>query len=217
MSHRYWPLFDLRVRTPRLELRYPDDQMLVELAGLAAGGIHDRQRMPFSVPWTRQRPGDLEVKFLQHWWGRRAALSPDNWSIGLAVLEDGCLVGVQDLFARQFRVRRCVETGSWLGQQHQGRGIGTEMRSAVLHLGFEGLRAVRADTSAFEDNSESQGVSVKLGYQPNGTGVCTREGMAATMLMFALSRRDWGPRRRHDIIIEGLEPCLPLLGLAAGG
>jgi RimJ/RimL family protein N-acetyltransferase len=198
-----------------LELRYPDDGLLGELAELAALGIHDRDRMPFSVPWTRQQPGDMEVKFLQHWWGRRATLTPDDWSIGLAVLEDGRPVGMQDLFAQQFPVRRCLETGSWLGRQHQGRGIGTEMRSAVLHVGFEGLEAVRADTSAFEDNPASQAVSEKLGYKPNGNGVCAREGMPATMLMFALSRGDWEPQRHHDIVIEGLEPCLPLLGLAA--
>ena len=27
MAHPYWPLFDLQVRTPRLELRYPDDEL----------------------------------------------------------------------------------------------------------------------------------------------------------------------------------------------
>ena len=35
MTHPYWPLFDLVVRTPRLELRPPDDSMLVELARCA--------------------------------------------------------------------------------------------------------------------------------------------------------------------------------------
>jgi RimJ/RimL family protein N-acetyltransferase len=40
---------------------------------------------------------------------------------------------------RDFAVLREVHTGSWLGQRYQGQGLGTEMRSAVLHLGFAGL------------------------------------------------------------------------------
>lgn len=34
------PLYGLRVRTPRLELRLPDDDELVELFTLAETGIH---------------------------------------------------------------------------------------------------------------------------------------------------------------------------------
>ena len=30
---------------------------------------------------------------------------------------------------------------------------------------------------------------------------------------FRLERADWELRRRDDITIEGLEPCLPLFGL----
>ena len=40
MAHPYWPLFDLVVRTPRLVLRYVDDALAVDLATLAASGIH---------------------------------------------------------------------------------------------------------------------------------------------------------------------------------
>ena len=52
MPHPYWPLFDLRVRTPRLELRYPSDDDLVALVDLARMGIHPPETMPFSTPWT---------------------------------------------------------------------------------------------------------------------------------------------------------------------
>ena len=36
------------------------------------------------------------------------------------------------------------------------------------------------------------------------------------MEMFVLSRLRWQAGRRNDIEIDGLEPCLPLLGLTAG-
>jgi RimJ/RimL family protein N-acetyltransferase len=213
MAHPHWPLFDLRVRTPRLELRYPDDELLVALADLAASGVHEPDRMPFSEPWTRNPPGELETKALQFWWSRRASLTPAQWTITFAVLADGEPVGCQDLFAQDFGVRRSFETGSWLGMSHHGRGIGTEMRSAVLHFGFEGLAAEVAETGAFADNPESLGVTRKLGYEPNGRFRRAREGQPAEMLMFEMTRVAWEASRRDDIDIEGLEPCLTLLGL----
>jgi hypothetical protein len=41
------PLFALRIRTPRLELRFPTEAELVELYGVAAAGIHPPEEMPF--------------------------------------------------------------------------------------------------------------------------------------------------------------------------
>ena len=49
MSTAIWPLFDLRVTTPRLSLRYVADE-------LVAQGIHDPATMPFSEPWTHAKP-----------------------------------------------------------------------------------------------------------------------------------------------------------------
>ena len=36
MEHRHWPLFDLQITTPHVELRYPDDNDLFTLAGVLA-------------------------------------------------------------------------------------------------------------------------------------------------------------------------------------
>ncbi len=57
-----------------------------------------------------------------------------------------------------------MASGSWLTASAQGRGIGVEMRAAVLHLAFAGLGALEALTSAWEDNVASQRVSLRLGY-----------------------------------------------------
>ena len=56
MRTRLWPLFDLVVRTPRLELRYPDDELAAEIAELTAEPIHDPATMPFSIAWTDGPP-----------------------------------------------------------------------------------------------------------------------------------------------------------------
>jgi RimJ/RimL family protein N-acetyltransferase len=214
MADRHWPFFDLRITTPRLELRYPDDDLVTALADLAAQGIHDPATMPFSTPWTRQPAGVLERESLKAYWRRRVDLSPAEWHLPFAVLEDGELVGVQELFAINFAVRRTVESGSWVGRAFQRRGIGAEMRAAVLHLAFAHLDADVAETGAFHDNPSSIAVTRKLGYEDNGLAVHDREGTATTMLRFRLPRDRW--TRRDDITVAGLDACLPLLGLATG-
>ena len=215
MPHPYWPLFDLRVRTPLLELRYPDDDLVTALAALAAEGIHDPALMPFGLPWTDAPPGDLERNTCQYYWRVRAQTSPEAWSLPLAVLVDGAPVGVQGIDGTvSFAATRVVETGSWLGREHQGHGIGKEMRAAILHLAFEGLGAEVAQSGAWHDNDASLGVTRALGYEPNGERRDLRRGVADRMLLFRLTRAAWRQHRRTDIEIEGLDRCLPILGLA---
>src|SRR5438128_4928934 len=96
----YWPLFGLAIRTPRVELRYPNDTDLGVAAALTAEPIHDPDEMPFSVPWTRQSSPEIEPSSLRFWWSRRASLGPEDWSLMLAVFEAGELVGMQDLMAK---------------------------------------------------------------------------------------------------------------------
>jgi RimJ/RimL family protein N-acetyltransferase len=212
----HWPFFGLRVRTPRLELRYPDDELCAAIVEVAAGGIHNADAMPFLNPWTRAPADELPRESMRFFWRTRAELTADDWHLALAVLVDGEPVGVPGLVAQDIGVRRGVETGSWLGQAHQGRGVGTEMRRAVLHLAFAGLGAHFAETQAFDDNPASLGVTNKLGYEPNGDLVHVREGAAATLLRFTMTRRSWEEHlAADDVTIDGLDACLPLLGAAA--
>ncbi len=211
MDAAIWPFAALRVRTPALELRYVDDDDLFALVRLAAEGIHDPATMPFKVPWTRAESPDLERNALQHHWLQRATLSRADWRLPLGVWRDGEIVGIQDVFAKQFAVRRTVETGSWLVQRAQGRGIGTEMRAAVLHLAFAGRGAEEALSGSFADNPRSAAVSRHHGYEPNGEEIYEREGEPARMQRWVLTRAKWAPQRRDDITIEGLDACLPLL------
>jgi RimJ/RimL family protein N-acetyltransferase len=216
MGHPYWPLFDLRVRTPRLELRYPNDDDVTALSALAARGIHPPDYMPFSSPWSAEPPGQLEPNSLRYHWRVRAETTPEKWDIPMATVFDGEIVGAQGIHAVNFPVSRTFSTGSWLGQAHQGKGIGKEMRAAILHLGFDGLGAQRAESGAKDDNVSSIGVSRALGYDDNGDEVFVVGGEAQREVRFVMSRAQWEQRRRDDIVIEGLAPCLAFLGLAGG-
>ncbi|MFE0458434.1 GNAT family N-acetyltransferase [Kitasatospora sp. NPDC058965] len=207
-----WPLLDLRLTTPRLELRLPDEGQLAALARLAAAGIHPPDRQPFLRPWATE-PAARARSVVQYHWLRRGNWHPADWSLTLAVLADGEVVGQQALYAQDFGVLRAVQSTSWLGLAHQGKGIGTEMRAAVLHLAFDGLGATEALSGARVDNPGSLAVSRKLGYREDGLQRDLVDGAPVTTRRLRLSRADWAARERLPVTVGGLAPCLPLFGL----
>jgi len=211
---RHWPLFGLRLSTPRLELRLPEPDELDALADLVAEGIHDPEYMPFARPWTDAAPAERARSTVQHNWKAWATWSPTDWRCNFAVFADGVVVGSQTLMGRDFAVVREVGTGSWVGLRHHGRGIGTEMRAAVLHLAFQGLGAHEAVSTAFDDNFASLGVSRKLGYRPDGIIRAQRRDTLATEQRLRLSRADWVSTDRPEVHISGLAPCRELFGIA---
>lgn len=202
------PLFTLRLRTPRLELRLPTHDELVELREVARRGIHPREEMPFGYAWTDEPYSEGWVAdFLE---GQLAAWRPDDWNLNLGVWAEGELAGTQSLHGANFRATRTVGTGSWLGQRFQRRGYGTEMRAAALELAFRGLGAEAATSGAMESNLASQGVSRKLGYHVAGHSEVAPRGVPLPHVELRIDRGDWSCP--IPVEIEGLEPCLRLFG-----
>jgi hypothetical protein len=74
-----WPLFGLRITTPRLEIRLPTDDDLDDLLGLIGAGIHDPATMPFTVPWTDEEGSARDRGSLQYFWRSRGT-SPGQCS-----------------------------------------------------------------------------------------------------------------------------------------
>jgi RimJ/RimL family protein N-acetyltransferase len=212
---RIRPLFALRLRTPRLELRLPVGAELLQLAHLARAGIHPPETMPFRVAWTdgAGEPDFLD-QFIAHHDERRASWQPGRWGLNLGVWVEGEPAGSQTIEAEDFEETRTVSTGSWLGQRFQGHGYGTEMRAAVLELAFAGLGARRARSGFIEGTVASQRVSQKLGYEPAGEGIRAPRGVPVRELKFVLTRDQWTRHRTIPVVIDGLEPCLPLFGAA---
>lgn len=209
----HFPLLGLRLVTPRLVLRLPAPEELAALADLAAAGIHPPEVMPFGVPWTDRPPAEVARGVVQHHWLVLGQWTPQAWSLNLTVFHDGVVVGEQAVGAAELALTREVHTGSWLGQRYQGRGIGTEMRAAVLHLAFAGLGAEEAISSAAEDNPASLGVSRKLGYAPDGIHRRVIRGAARVERRVRLTRAAWERHRTVPVGVEGLGRCLPLFGL----
>jgi RimJ/RimL family protein N-acetyltransferase len=136
--------------------------------------------------------------------------------MAFAAIVDGEIIGQQNNTGVDFRNLRTINTFSFIARAHRRRGLGTEMRRAVLHLAFDGLQARRAESDAFADNAGSIGVSRALGYQENGTVLAARPSGPALMLRFLLTEEQWRRTRANDVVIEGLARGLPILGLESG-
>ena len=163
--------------------------------------------MPFLNPWTDAPSPELERGMMQWGWRHRATWTQRDWSFEGAVFVDGEVVGVQSLMAVNFAVLRIVKTGSWLGLAHQGKGIGTEMRSAILHFAFEALGAVEAHSGGFIDNESSLAVSRALGYEENGRRTVSRRGIPTEMIELRLDRSRWREKTHLEVEIQGFEEC----------
>ena len=187
------PLWDIRVRTPRLELRLPTEEELEELYEVAAAGIHPPEEMPFGVAWTDDLEHDAFVDFHRDAWRE---WSPTKWRCNLVAFLDGRAIGLQGYEAVDFARSRTVETGSWLGEQFQRRGFGTEQRAAVLELVFRGLGAHAATSGALFPNVASQRVSEKLGSASPASASSPRAASLCSTTTTASSAASGGHRYR---------------------
>jgi RimJ/RimL family protein N-acetyltransferase len=210
----YLPIYRLRLRTERLELRVPDLDDLVALADQAAAGIHDPGFMPFVVPWTEAEPLERGRATIQGRMRMIMGTTPDDWALPFVAVFEGQVIGMQEVEAKEFAFKREAGTGSWLGLAHHGKGLGTEMRAAVLDFVFNGLGADFALSASFEGNGPSEGVSRKLGYKADGIDHKVLRGVRRQDNRWRLSREDWAAHRRHEVAIEGLDAeVLAMLGL----
>jgi hypothetical protein len=68
----------------------------------------------------------------------------------------------------------------------------------------------------FQDNHSSQGVSRKLGYEPDGISVDARGSEAVVSDRLRLTRQKWTQRQRLPVTVEGMAACRPMFGLMPG-
>jgi RimJ/RimL family protein N-acetyltransferase len=201
-------LWEIRLRTPRLELRLPTDEELLDLYRVAEGGIHPPEEMPFGVAWTDSLNDADFTAFHRRAWDE---WEPEAWELNLITFLAGRAIGTQAVTARDFATGREVGTGSWLGAPFQGQGYGTEQRAAVLELAFRGLGAEAATSGALIHNVASQRVSAKLGYRTTGMSELSPRGEPVPHYDYRIEHHEW--RSPVPVEIVGLEPALPLFGI----
>ena len=211
-----YPLLDVRVTTPTLELRGATDNLLDELADVVRDGKAHADPAPYDDPISFYEPDpDVRVaQWLRAIWRGRGKVEPDAWRLYFVVVVDGRPVGMQDLIGVNFSTFGTVTSFSWLVDDQRGRGLGHEMRAAILHLAFDGLGAKEAGSDAFVDNHGSNAISRDLGYEANGSDWATRQGEPALLNRWRLTRDNWEQRRRDNIRLHNIEACRTSLPLS---
>jgi RimJ/RimL family protein N-acetyltransferase len=205
---------NVTVTTPRIELRGATDELLEALVPLVRAGQADAEPPPFDDPMSlyEHDPDTRVQRWLQAIWRGRGHVASDFWRLYLVVLVDGQAVGMQDVIGSDFDTFGTVTTFSWLAADLRGRGFGREMREGALHLAFEGFGAAEASSCAFLDNAGSNRISEALGYQRNGTDWDTRRGQATLVQRWRITRQQWLPRGRDDVVVNGVEACRETFG-----
>lgn len=195
-----WPLHDLVLTTPDLELRGLDEDLAHDLAAVVPDDLEHDPRLAHLSP---------AADVLQAYWRAGGLWSPEDWVCPFAVLHDGLPIGLQALEGKDFAARRVVDTHSWLVASARGRGWGKQMRAAVLTLAFDKLGARSAITEAWADNAASLGVSRSLGYVDD-----RQEVQPGPRVMQHLVLTAWASP--WPVTITGAEACLPLFGVLPG-
>ncbi len=208
-----FPPAGLVLQAGPLVLRGITDDVLVQLCDLAVRGIHDPQEMPFYFPWTDAPAEQLARNTAAYHWRARADFTPSAWGLHLAVFHEGRLVGTQGLETVDYLITRTGETGSWLGREFQGLGIGTAMRQAICAFAFDHLDAAQITSGAFMDNPASLAVSRKLGYQPNGVRRLKRREDELALNQALVLTPETFVRGAHEVEVNGLPALRSFMGL----
>ena len=207
-----WPLFALRLRTPRIEMRIPTDEDLSEVIALMRDGMLNDEPYPFMTDWALVEEPKRTWETLKFNWRLRADFTPERFHLSFVTVVDGAIAGVQGVNASDFPRLRQVSSGSWLGRDWQGQGYGREMRAALLTFAFEALGAEVALSAARISNHRSIAVSRGLGYRDNGI---ERHQFGADEgdeeIRFRIDRDEWLARDdRPEVTIEGWDVCAPM-------
>src|SRR4051794_25284971 len=151
----------------------------------------------------------------QAYWRALGIWSPDDWALPFVVRSGrnaDQVLGVQWLEGPDWRSDRTVDSSSWLVSQARGRGLGKQMRCAVLALAFGSLGARAAVSSAVVGNLSSLGVSRALGYRDTHRSVLEHSG--ESLQHVRLERAAWDAAgQAHGVAVEGVAAALPFFGI----
>jgi len=90
----------------------------------------------------------------------------------------------------------CAEIGYWMEKSMRGKGIGTIAAKMITEYGLRTLGFRRIDALADVDNSASQKLLVRAGYEKEGilrNKVTRDDGRQIDMALFAATDSIWSP------------------------
>jgi RimJ/RimL family protein N-acetyltransferase len=152
-----------RVRTPRLLLRgHEPTDIGPRLEAVESSGEHLRDFFPPQP----DGPPPLEVHLAQLRKMRGNFDLDQDRTYAVVDPETGRFLGEVGLYTRAGIGAR--EVGYWLRRDAVGKGLATEMASAVIRTAFELDKVTRVDLTCDPDNAASAAVARRMGFTLEG-------------------------------------------------
>jgi RimJ/RimL family protein N-acetyltransferase len=204
-----WPVRGLRLRTADLDLRPLTEADLPRLCAIFPADV---DLDPAATRYAAlDDDANRRVVLAQAYWRQLGMWSPHDWALPFAVRHGGELIGTQTLEGPDWTVERVVDSSSWLVRGARGRGLGRQMRAAILELAFAHLGARAAITSAVVTNAGSLGVSRSLGYVDTHRSVLNHS--SETLQHLRLEADAWAASGHGSgVQVEGVPAALPFFG-----
>jgi RimJ/RimL family protein N-acetyltransferase len=204
----------LSARYGGIVLRYPAGSFATDVAKCTSPPVHDPAFMPFQQPWTLGNPDEVQQRTVSYLRNVRRDATPDDWSIPLAVVENGYVRGPVSMESKGFLDTRSVSVGWWLAAGHQGRGLGTLAARILLFVVFECLGAKTVSSEVRRGNDASLILVRKLGYQLAGRHRHTFSDGEDEVFDYRLSRLEWeSSSLRLEPEVYGVSELREFLGL----
>lgn len=198
------PLYNIAIKTPRLELRVPRQNEIEKLAQILTNGIQKADEPHFMEDKLYGKSLEENTKGLQEFIDKGMnEWDKEDWHLPFAVFYEGKPIGLVTMFSHNFPITRGFGVSYWIGLSFQGKGLGTEAFQGVLSFGFDGLDAQEAYAGAYSDNIPSLHLMEKLGFVFNGEYWMARQGKAVKDRRMRLPRENW--KNPTNINIEGFE------------
>ncbi len=197
-------LYEITIKTPKLELRLPNSSDAEELAQVLTNGIQKENEPHFMEENLYGKSVEDNTKWLREFIGKSIKeWNKEDWHIPFAVFYKGKVIGLVTMFSHNFPITQGYGISYWIGLQYQGHGLGTEAFQALLFFGFVGLGAQEAYAGAYSDNIPSLHLMEKLGFVFNGEYWMARQGKAIKDRRMRLPKENW--IKPTNINIGGLE------------
>ncbi|MBD3689041.1 GNAT family N-acetyltransferase [Nanchangia anserum] len=204
------PPHRLLISCASTQLRVLRESDIPALLDLKARGIASPEvPLPFLTPW-HLRPDHEAVTY---WYTQMAESCRPTCTLTFAVIDDGEIVGLQDIIGAHALRTRSAETGSWLAREFHGRGIGTRMRQMILAFAFDILGLDEMRSAAHVENLASRRVSEKCGYVADGTERIAGDDGYVTDVRFVVTP-DTFIRPTDPVTYEGLAEFTNYVGLS---
>ncbi len=158
----------------------PDAQRLVTLLNDRNVNRNLRLRTPVSLTAEKEF-----IAALPH--------ATDQLVLGIAVKEDGRLIGVGGLHQLTDPARQ-AELGLFIGGPEEwGKGYGTETTRLLCVHGFEALRLNRIWLHVFADNERGLRAYARVGFRREGVlrQAAVREGEYLDVVTMSILRGEW--------------------------